>query len=140
MMKNNKGFTILESMVAMILVSVVVGAVFSAVMAARRAIIVPSQREDIIYSVESINNILKTSASSSDIANGVGKVFGVSDPLKVGDHSLASVNIGLTADCTSKYKITDSILKLNTLNTSGAQPSYIFKGAGIDVSCRAEVL
>ena len=64
-MKNNKkGFTIIESVIAMLLVAVITGGVFSALMAARRAIIEPSYKEDMAFAAEGVLNELKANVSS----------------------------------------------------------------------------
>jgi prepilin-type N-terminal cleavage/methylation domain-containing protein len=139
MIKNEKGFTMLESIVAMVLVAVVVGAVFSAVMAARRAIIVPSQREDIIYAVESVSSMLKASVSGvSGNGDGVGTVFGVSSPLSDGAHTLTnlSLSLGLTEDCTAKYTISNEF----EIDSDVTSASYILKVTNIEIQCPVEQL
>lgn len=67
-MKNNKGYTIVEALIAMLLVAIVVGGIFSALMASRRAISEPSSREDTYFAAEDVLNTLRecTSAQSED--------------------------------------------------------------------------
>lgn len=65
-MKNNKGYTIMEAVIAMFLVVVMVGAVFSSLMAGRRAIVSSSQREEIFYSLNSTYGMLKDCRSNQD--------------------------------------------------------------------------
>lgn len=69
-MKNNKGYTIVEALIAMLLVAIVVGGIFSALMAARRAISEPSTREDVYFSGEDILNTMRecTNAKSNSSA------------------------------------------------------------------------
>lgn len=55
----NKGYTIMEAVIAMFLVVVMVGAVFSAVMAGRRAIATSSEREEMFYTLNSAYGMLK---------------------------------------------------------------------------------
>ena len=56
---NNKGYTIMEAVIAMFLVVVMVGAVFSAVMSGRRAIATSSEREEMFYTLQSAYGMLK---------------------------------------------------------------------------------
>ena len=92
MIKNKKGFTIIESVVAMLLVAIVVGGVFAALMAARRGITEPGYKEDMVYAVESVNNLLKLNVSGA-AANGAGD-----GPCSVGSNPLSSGS-GKNADC-----------------------------------------
>lgn len=69
MIKNNKGYTMMESVVAMLLISIIVGGVFSALMASRRAIIEPSAREDMVYAVETVSNRLKAAVDGTVSSN-----------------------------------------------------------------------
>ena len=56
---NNKGYTMIEAVVAMFLLVVMVGAVFSALMSGRRAITVSTEREEVFYSLQSTYGMLK---------------------------------------------------------------------------------
>ncbi len=60
----NKGYTIMEAVIAMFLLVVMVGAVFSALMSGRRAIIVSSEREEVFYSLNSVYGMLKDCRSN----------------------------------------------------------------------------
>ena len=62
----NKGYTIIEAVVAMFLVVVMVGAVFSALMSGRRAITSSSEREEVLYSLQSAYGMLKDCRSNPD--------------------------------------------------------------------------
>lgn len=62
----NKGYTIMEAVIAMFLVVVMVGAVFSALMSSRRAIVTSSEREEIFYSLKSAYGMLKDCRSNPD--------------------------------------------------------------------------
>ncbi len=55
----NKGYTIMEAVIAMFLVLVMVGAVFSALMAGRRAIATSSEKEEVFYTLQSAYGMLK---------------------------------------------------------------------------------
>ena len=63
---NNKGYTIMEAVIAMFLVVVMVGAVFSALMSSRRAIVASSEKEEILYSINSLYGLLKDCRSNPD--------------------------------------------------------------------------
>jgi type II secretory pathway component PulJ len=60
----NKGYTIMEAVIAMFLLVVMVGAVFSALMSGRRAIITSSEREEVFYSLNSVYGMLKDCRSN----------------------------------------------------------------------------
>ena len=60
----NKGYTIMEAVIAMFLVVVMVGAVFSALMSGRRAIVTSSEREEVFYSLSSAYNMIKDCRSN----------------------------------------------------------------------------
>ena len=56
---NKKGYTIMEAVIAMFLVVVMVGAVFSALMSSRRAIVSSSEKEELLYSINSAYSLAK---------------------------------------------------------------------------------
>ena len=63
-MNNNKGYTIMEAVIAMFLVVVMVGAVFSALMSSRRAISASSEKEEVLYGLQSAYGMLKECRSN----------------------------------------------------------------------------
>lgn len=63
---NNKGYTMIEAVVAMFLLVVMVGAVFSALMSGRRAITVSTEREEVFYSLQSTYGMLKDCRENQD--------------------------------------------------------------------------
>ena len=63
---NKKGYTIMEAVIAMFLVVVMVGTVFSALMSSRRAIIASSEKEEVLYSLNSAYSLLKDCRSNPD--------------------------------------------------------------------------
>lgn len=56
----------MEAVIAMFLVVVMVGAVFSALMSGRRAIVTSSEREEVFYSLSSAYNMIKDCRSNSN--------------------------------------------------------------------------
>ena len=62
----NKGYTIMEAVIAMFLVVVMVGAVFSALMSSRRAIVTSSEKEEVYYSLKSTYGMLKDCRSNKN--------------------------------------------------------------------------
>jgi Tfp pilus assembly protein PilV len=105
MKKHNKGFTIIEAVIAMLLVAVITGGVFTALMAARRAIIEPSYKEDMAFAAEGVLNELKTNVSFSN-SKGVGNdPCNTSSPLSLTTHR---IDCRLPAAC----------------NTDGSQMAY----------------
>ena len=63
-MSNKKGSTIMEAVIAMFLVVVMVGAVFAALMSSRRAIVASSEKEEILYGLQSAYGMLKECRSN----------------------------------------------------------------------------
>ena len=55
----NKGYTIIEAVIAMFLVVTMVGAVFSALMSGSRAIISSTDKEEVLYTMQSTYSMLK---------------------------------------------------------------------------------
>lgn len=58
-MKNKRGYTIIEAVIAMFLVVVMVGSVFSALMSGRRAIVSSSEKEEVLYTAQSAYKLIK---------------------------------------------------------------------------------
>lgn len=123
-MNNKKGYTIVEALIAMLLVAIVVGGIFSALMAARRAISEPSSREDTYFTAEDILNTMRacTSAKSmdenpmnSDYLEKCGQMLSsgaqVREMFEVGEHA----NIAddkLPESCTGNSSITYTVTSL----------------------------
>jgi len=55
----NEGYTIIEAVIAMFLVVVMVGAVFSSLMAGRRAIVTAADKEEVLYTMQSAYSMIK---------------------------------------------------------------------------------
>ena len=62
---NKKGYTIIEAVIAMFLVVTMVGAVFSALMAGRRAIVTSSDKEEVLYTMQSAYGMIKDCKNNS---------------------------------------------------------------------------
>lgn len=87
-MLNKRGYTIVEGIIAMLLVAIMVGGIFTALMASRRAIIEPSYREEMLYTVESLSNQLKNYV---DAEGAVASLCGSTTPLSNGEHDCSSM-------------------------------------------------
>ncbi len=61
-MKNKKGFTLLESLMSMLIVAIIAGGVFATLMSARRAISQPTYREDMLFALESAKDMFQNFA------------------------------------------------------------------------------
>ncbi len=59
MIKNNKGFTIAEGLVAMVLLAIVTVGIFSAVLSSVRATKAPDVKEDLAFAVSAANAQIK---------------------------------------------------------------------------------
>ncbi len=76
----NKGYTIIEAVIAMFLVVTMVGAVFSALMSGRRAIVTSSDKEEVLYTMQSAYSLLKDCRDNSNcLLNDLGKECNVKD-------------------------------------------------------------
>ncbi|MDR1684470.1 MAG: type II secretion system GspH family protein [Elusimicrobiota bacterium] len=62
MIKNQKGYTMLESLIAMLLVAIIAGGAFMAMISAGNAINQPVGRERVVYAVESVLDDLQFAA------------------------------------------------------------------------------
>lgn len=145
----------IESVIAMFLVAVIVGGIFSVLMASRRAIIEPTYKEDMIYAVESVKNMLKTNiAGSSTTAylEGVGTdPCGMSAPLIQGTRLLTGTSCVFpgtlpavplmpdvcTGTSTFRYWITNEFTQDDL--TSGSDPMPL-KRLHIRIDCQRDIL
>ena len=114
MVKNKKGYTIIESVIAMLLVSIIVGGVFASLMASRRAIVEPSYKEDIAYSADEIEGLLRASVSGGAPDGRSGVVDGQSQPLTSSAQGIThQINTYLPQGCVPgtssfRYVVTDA--------------------------------
>lgn len=69
---NKKGFTLAEALVAMLLVAVMAAGIITALMTTKRAIITPSNKEDMVFAVEKAASLLQMADEDSTIQ----EVFG----------------------------------------------------------------
>ena len=142
-MKNSKGYTIIEAVIAMLLVSVVVGGIFSALMASRRAIIDPSYKEDMVFAVEGANNLLKNyittdqSKVSDDLRGGLCD-SGEVNALSVGDHDIACLLPPVCKEGVSSFKYTVTDVAVAVPDVTGANPTL--KSIKFNIICTREVL
>ena len=72
---NKKGFTLAEALIAMLLVAVMAAGIITALMATKRAIIAPSNREEMILAVERASSLIRTGSLPASC--------NISDPLAV---------------------------------------------------------
>lgn len=63
--KNKKGFTLAEALVAMLLVAIMAAGVIVALMSTKRAIVAPTNREEMLFAIEEVSSILQ-SLSATD--------------------------------------------------------------------------
>lgn len=57
--KNKKGFTLAEALVAMLLVAIMAAGVIVALMSTKRAIVAPTNREEMLFAIEEVSSILQ---------------------------------------------------------------------------------
>ena len=139
MLKNKKGFTIIESVIAMLLVAIIVGGVFAALMAARRALIEPSYKEDMVYAAETVNNWLKTNVSGiegMEDGAGNGPCNNNSSPLSAGAHTC---NNRLPEACRDGSSLTYTVLNFPVPDDLGPH-ELILKRVIFNVDCRRDNL
>ncbi|MBQ4493955.1 MAG: type II secretion system protein [Elusimicrobiaceae bacterium] len=70
---NKKGFTLAEALIAMLLVAVMAAGIITALMATKRAIVAPSNREEMIMAIERASSLIQTGNLPS--------TCGITDPL-----------------------------------------------------------
>lgn len=133
-MLNKKGYTIVEGIIAMLLVAIMVGGIFTALMASRRAIIEPSYREEMLYTVESLSNQLKNYV---DAEGGLSSLCGSTTPLTNGDHDCSSMLPDVCTGADSSLTYTVSAI---SVSDSGGKVSPTLNQIKINIVCNGEVL
>ncbi len=147
---NKKGYTIMEAIVAMFLVVVMVGAVFSALMSGRRAIVTSSEREEVLYSVQSAYGMLKDcrDSNSCHLSTLTDCTISPSTNLYSGEHNLKGCDPLFTFEFNSlckgatasndvgvfKYNVTaptDVHLKVPFCTTPGPCSSTLYQLNGV---------
>lgn len=136
-MLNKKGYTIVEGIIAMLLVAIMVGGIFTALMASRRAIIEPSYREEMLYTVESLSNQLKNYV---DAEGNLDSLCGSTDPLSNGDHDCSSMlpDVCKTGDGYNS-SLTYNVSGI-AVNADGGSFSPAVNQIKIKIVCNGEVL
>ena len=66
---NKKAFTLAEALVAMLLVAVMAAGIITALMSTKRAIIAPSNKEDMIFAIEKASSLLQIADEDDTIAD-----------------------------------------------------------------------
>ena len=139
---NKKGFTLVEAVVAMFLVAVIVGGVFTALMAARRAVVESTGKEDMVYFSTSVIDHLKTNISAT-LANGAGAgPCNISSPLSSVGGAKDLTCLSTTAfDCSSasaSYTVTDLAAITDPYPTPSGTPaqSFTLKRVFVNVNCQ----
>lgn len=137
-MLNKKGYTIVEGIIAMLLVAIMVGAIFSALMASRRAIVEPSYREEMMYTVESLANSIKNYV---DMESGdLDPLCGSTTPLENGEHDCSELlpdvcKTGGGYNSSLKYTVSG----LSVSDNTGAYTPTVNQ-IKIKIVCNGEVL
>lgn len=94
----NKGFTLAEALVAMLLVAVMAAGIITALMSTKRAIIAPSNKEDMIFAIEKAASLLQM-ADEDDTVSGI---FGPFNPANCSQSNCCSstnLALALTPEC-----------------------------------------
>lgn len=84
---NKKAFTLAEALVAMLLVAVMAAGIITALMSTKRAIIAPSNKEDMIFAVEKAASLLQMADEDDTVAS----IFGCNTD--------SSIALSLTSGC-----------------------------------------
>ncbi len=141
-MLNHKGYTIVEGIIAMLLVAIMVGGIFSALMASRRAIIEPSLKEEMVYAMEGVLNRLKGLTDTDGIAN---VCDGITNPLDCDSTEGCNCDEKLPAGCKGetgldKDKYFRYFITTQTVSDAGnkVQPQVYF--ITVKMKCNGEVL
>ena len=137
-MLNKKGYTIVEGIIAMLLVAIMVGAIFSALMASRRAIVEPSYREEMMYTFESLANSIKNYVDTN--GGDLESLCGSTTPLSNGEHDCSEL---LPDVCKSgegyNSSLTYTVSGLTASDNTGAYTPAVNQ-VKINIVCNGEVL
>lgn len=57
---NKKGFTLAEALIAMVLVAIMAAGIITALMATKRSMVSPSNREDMMFAIERASSLLQS--------------------------------------------------------------------------------
>ncbi len=136
-MLNKKGYTIVEGIIAMLLVAIMVGGIFTALMASRRAIIEPSYREEMLYTVESLSNQLKNYVDAEGIGD---SLCGSTTPLSNGEHDCTSMLPDVCrTDGDYNSSLTYNVEGITAQDSTGAFSPTVNQ-IKINIVCNGEVL
>ena len=143
----DKGFTLAEALIAMLLVAVLAAGVITALMSTKRAITMPSNKEDMVFAVETLNTYLQTattstglicplgSGSSSSFSHALDETPGCMNAIDNNNGFLAAchnVNCLLPRSCTTNT--TDSYFVYNVTRgeteEDGFSVNYVIKCGG----------
>lgn len=135
---NKKGYTIMEAVIAMFLVVVMVGAVFSALMSSRRAIVSSSEKEEILYSINSAYALLKDCRSNPQCHLWA---FGCNHDLTpdAGEQNLANCNELFTFNFGNVCKNNTGNLTYS-VSSSTLPETMFFEVSGDDFSCSSSTM
>ena len=119
---NNKGFTLAEALISMLLVAIMAAGIITALMSTKRAISAPSNKEDLVFVIDSINSRLQTATTSSAKLDD-GSSFPYA--LSLTPECTSAVNSGVIATIRSKCHNLTSLLPRSCTGISGGASTYL---------------
>lgn len=148
---NNKGFTLAEALISMLLVAIMAAGIITALMSTKRAISAPSNREDLVFTMEAINSRLQTATTSTAKLLEDASTFpyalsltpactsavnsGVIANIKTNCHNLTSL---LPASCSSISSITGGASSYLVYNVSSYDNSDSQRTIGFFAKCEEQ--
>lgn len=140
MIKNKKGFTIIEALMAITILTLIVTAIFAVLTSSMRSVKQPTIREDSILAVEKASNLLKiyvdkdvygTSSYAevpSAYQNGLCHDDGITDtdPMGIGSHNIFCLLPDICRDEDSTFTYTVSTTSVSSIE---------YKNIDFDLTC-----
>jgi len=120
---NNKGFTLAEALISMLLVAIMAAGIITALMSTKRAISAPSNKEDLVFVIDAINSRLQTATTSSAKLSEDNSSF--SYALSLTPECTSAVNNGVIATIRSKCHNLTSLLPRSCTGISGGASTYL---------------
>lgn len=122
---NNKGFTLAEALISMLLVAIMAAGIITALMSTKRAISAPSNREDLVFTIEAINSRLQTATTSSAKLSEDSSSF--SSALSLTPNCTSAVNSGVIANIKTNCHNLTTLLPASCSSSSitGGASSYL---------------
>lgn len=129
---NNKGFTLAEALISMLLVAIMAAGIITALMSTKRAISAPSNREDLVFTIDAINSRLQTATTSTAKLSDDASTFPYA--LSLTPNCTSAVNSGVVATIKTNCHNLTSLLPASCGITGGASYYLVYNVYNYDNS------